>query len=305
MLNVDRLRVLREVVRAGTISGAARALSYTPSAISQQLAKLERETGATLLVRTSRGVRPTDAGETLAVRADAILAQLAAAEAEVRELAGRPRPLRIGSFPTAGASILPPALAAVARTHPDVEVRVEQLDPLEALARVGAGSLDVALVYEYERVPLPHDARVELVPLLVEPLLVVLRADHPAARATQVVLADLDGETWLSSSPRSSCHPFTERACLAAGFRPRIGLGFDDYTAMQALVAAGMGVAFAPESALVRPHPGVAVRPVAFTPPTRRISAAVAAGAPTDGAREAFLRALAGASGAADPALAV
>jgi DNA-binding transcriptional LysR family regulator len=304
MLNVERLRVLREVVRAGSISGAARALAYTPSAISQQLTKLERETGATLFVRSSRGVRPTEAGLALERRADEILVRLADAEAEVRELAGRPRPLRIGSFPTAGASILPPALQSLARSHPDVEVHVEQLDPLEALGRVGAGDLDLALLFEYEHVPLPGDERVVRTPLLVEPLRVVLRADHPAARATQVVLADLADETWLSSSGRSSCHPFTERACLAAGFRPRIGLGFDDYAAMQGLVAAGLGVAFAPDSALARPHPGVAIRPVAFRPPTRRISAAVHAAAPPHPGRDALLHGLTAAASAGNPALA-
>ena len=304
MLNVERLRVLREVVRAGSISGAAHALAYTPSAVSQQLAKLEREIGAALLVRSSRGVRPTDAGAALARRADDILGRLADAEAEARELGGRPRALHLGSFPTAGASILPPALQSLARTHPEVEVRVEQLDPLEALARLGAGELDLALLYEYEHVPLPGDARVELTPLFVEPLRVVVRADHPAARATQVVLAELADETWLSSSTRSSCHPFTERACAAAGFHPHIGLGFDDYAAMQALVAAGMGVAFAPDSALQRPHPGVAVRPVAFRGPTRQISAAVQAGASPHPGRDALLAGLVAASRADDDALA-
>jgi DNA-binding transcriptional LysR family regulator len=304
MLNVERLRVLREVVRAGSISGAARVLAYTPSAVSQQLAKLEREAGATLLVRSSRGVRPTDAGEALARRAEEILDRLADAEAEVRAVAGLPRPLRIGSFPTAGASILPPALRTLSRTHPDVEVRVEQLDPLESLARVAAGELDLALLYEYDHVPLPPDERVELTPLLEEPLRVVLRADHPSARATQVVLADLADETWLSSSPRSSCHPFTERACLAAGFRPRLGIGFDDYTAMQALVAAGMGVAFAPDSGLQRPHPGVAVRPVAFQGPTRRVYAAAPTGDGPHPGREALLRGLLAAAHAGNAALA-
>ena len=129
---------------------------------------------------------------------------------------------------------------------------------------------------------------------------VVLPADHPAARATRVVLAELADETWLSCSTRSSCHPFTERACAAAGFRPKIGLGFDDYTAMQALVAAGIEVAFAPDSALARPHQ-VAVRPVAFRA-SRRISAAVASDAEPDPGRDAFLRALVAAASAGDEA---
>ena len=220
-----------------------------------------------------------------------------------RSPAGRPRS-RIGSFPTAGASVLPPALRSLSRTHPDVEVRVEQLDPLEAMARVATHELDVALLYEYDHVPLPADARLELTPLFAEPLRVVLPADHPAARATQVVLAELADETWLSSSTRSSCHPFTERACAAAGFRAKIGLGFDDYTAMQALVAAGIGVAFAPDSALARPHPGVAVRPVAFQGPNRRICAAVASDVEPHAGRDAFLRALVAAAGAGDAAYA-
>jgi DNA-binding transcriptional LysR family regulator len=181
---------------------------------------------------------------------------------------------------------------------------VEQLDPLEGMAQVASHDLDLALLYEYDHVPLPADARLELTPLFAEPLRVVLPADHAAARATQVVLAELADETWLSSSTRSSCHPFTERACAAAGFRAKIGLGFDDYTAMQALVAAGIGVAFAPDSALARPHPGVAVRPVAFQGPNRRISAAVASDVEPHPARDAFLRELVAAAAEGDAAYA-
>jgi molybdate transport repressor ModE-like protein len=268
MLDVRRLRVLREVAREGSISGAAHALSFTPSAVSQQIAKLERETGAALLVRGSRGVRLTEAGERLVGHADAILERLAVAEAELRERAGE---LRVGSFPTAGAAILPEALRELARIRPEVRLAIVELDPLAGLARLLDGELDLALLYEYDHVPLPRDVRVETRLVLEESMRAILPAKHPAARRPAVVIGELADERWVQSTPRSSCHEFTRRVCRAAGFEPRIVAEFDSYEALQGMVAAGVGVGFAPDSALRRPHPGVAVKPVAFQPPSRRI----------------------------------
>jgi DNA-binding transcriptional LysR family regulator len=260
MLDVRRLRVLREVALHGSIAGAAEALRFTPSAVSQQVAKLEREAGVALVERGPRSVRLTAAGWRLVDHAEAILDRLARAEIELRALAGEVPALRLGAVTTAAVGIVPEALVRFGARRPDVEVTVTEADPLASLARLPARELDLAIVFEYDHVPLPADARVVFEVLLEEQLRVVR-------------LADLADETWIRSTPRSSCHPFTERACRAAGFEPRIRFEFDDYAAMQNLVASGAGVALAPDLGLTRLSPGVAARPIAFGP-KRRILAA-------------------------------
>jgi DNA-binding transcriptional LysR family regulator len=277
MLDVRRLRVLREVALRGSIAAAAESLRFTPSAVSQQVAKLELEAGIALLERGPRSVRLTPAGWRLVEHAEVILEQLARAEADLRELEGTPPVLRIGANTTAAASIVPGALTRFTAACPEIEVTVTEADPLVSLARVRVRELDLGIVFEYDHVPLPADPRIELELLLEEPMRVVLPASHPVARQRAVRLLDLAGETWIRSTNRSSCSPFTERACRAAGFEPKVRFEFDDYTAMQSLVASGAGVAFAPDLGLSRLHPGVAARPIAFGP-KRRIHAAFRAG---------------------------
>jgi DNA-binding transcriptional LysR family regulator len=273
MLDVRRLRVLREVALRGSIAGAAEALRFTPSAVSQQVAKLEREAGVPLVERGPRSISLTPAGWRLVDHAEAILDRLARAELELRSLAGEPPALRLGAITTAAVSIVPDALVRFGAARPDVEVTVTEADPLASLAGLPTRELDLAIVFEYDYVPLPSDARVVFEVLLEEPLRVVLPASHPLAKRRAVRLADLADETWIHSTLRSSCRPFTERACRAAGFEPRIRFEFDDYAAMQNLVASGAGVALAPDLGLTRLSPGVAARPIAFGP-KRRILAA-------------------------------
>lgn len=272
MLDVRRLRVLREVAVHGSIAGAARALSFTPSAVSQQLSKLERESGVALVERGPRSIRLTEAGVALVGHANVILDGLAAAEADMRLRAEQDgRSLRIGSFPTAGAMLLPEALAAFSRRHPDTQVTVHGLDPLVCLERLVGRGLNLAVVYEYDFVPLPRDERLALDLLLEEPMAVVLARRHPLASSRSVPLSELSSETWIKPTPTSSCHEFTARACRAAGFEPAIGFEFDDYQTMQTLVATGAGVAFAPSWTLSSINPGVVIRPLAFRPPARRL----------------------------------
>lgn len=273
MLDVRRLRVLREVALRGSIAGAAEALRFTPSAVSQQVAKLEREAGVPLVERGPRSISLTPAGWRLVDHAEAILDRLARAELELRSLAGEPPALRLGAITTAAVGIVPDALVRFGAARPDVEVTVVEADPLASLARLPTRELDLAIVFEYDYVPLPSDGRILFEVLLEEPLRVVLPASHPLAKRRAVRLADLADETWIHSTPRSSCRPFTERACRAAGFEPRIRFEFDDYAAMQNLVASGAGVALAPDLGLTRLSPGVAARPIAFGP-KRRILAA-------------------------------
>jgi DNA-binding transcriptional LysR family regulator len=277
MLDVRRLRVLREVALRGSIAGAAESLRFTPSAVSQQVAKLEREAGVALVARGPRSLTLTPAGHRLVEHAEVILERLAEAEAELRALDGSPPALRIGSNTTAAVSLVPSALSSFASVRPDVEVTVVEADPLVSLARLRARELDLAIVFEYDHVPLPADSRLAFELLLEEPMRVVLPANHPVARQRVVRLLDLADEIWIRSTSRSSCHPFTERSCQAAGFEPTIRFEFDDYAAMQSLVASGAGVAFAPDLGLTRLNPGVAVRPIAFGP-KRRVFVAHRAG---------------------------
>ena len=273
MLDVRRLRVLREVALRGSIAGAAEALRFTPSAVSQQVAKLEREACVALVERGPRSISLTPAGWRLVEHAEAILDRLARAEIELRALAGEPPALRLGAITTAAVGIVPDALVRFGAVRPDVEVTVAEADPLASLARLPTREIDLAIVFEYDFVPLPADPRVVYEVLLEEPLRVVLPASHPLAQRRAVRLADLAEETWIRSTPRSSCHPFTERACRAAGFEPRIRFEFDDYAAMQNLVASGAGVALAPDLGLTRLSPGVAARPIAFGPKRRVLAA--------------------------------
>lgn len=304
MLDVRRMRVLREVALRGSIAAAAEALSFTPSAVSQQVAKLEREAGVALVRRGPRSIQLTPAGRALVEHAEVILERLAAAEAELQELAGAEPTFRLGSITTAAASVLPDALARFASLRPETQVTVVEADPLVSLARLRSRELDAAVVFEYDHVPLPVDDRLEREVLVEEELRALLPAEHPAARQRAVRLVELAGETWISSTSRSSCHPFTERACRAAGFEPRIGFEIDDYTALQNHIAAGGGVGMAPEMALERPNPGVAVRPIAFGAPKRRVLVAWRAGEGDTAPVAAMRKALASAVGRREAALA-
>jgi DNA-binding transcriptional LysR family regulator len=298
MLDVRRLRLLREVALHGSIAGAARTLSFTPSAVSQQLSKLEREAGVALLERRPRSVRLTEAGRLLAGHAGEILDRIELAESELRALLpADARSLRLITFSTAGAALVPTALDYFAERRPQTSVSVSAVDPIAALASVARRDADLAVVFEYPYVPLPARQGVELELLLEEDLLVLVPRSHPLASAGDVDLMDLADETWIKSTRRSSCSPFTDRVCRAAGFAPRVGFEFDDYQSLQSLVAAGKGVAFAPRMALRPPHPGVVARPVAPKPPTRRIFTARREGDGTPGI-DALLGALRDSAGA-------
>jgi DNA-binding transcriptional LysR family regulator len=290
MLDVRRMRVLREVANRGSIAAAAQALSFTSSAVSQQLAALEREAGVALVERGPRSIRLTEAGRALVGHTDSVLAQLDAAESDIQAIAGVQRGrLRVGSFPTAYATIMPSAIREFRRRHDGVELLLTEADPRRGLASLKAGELDVALVYEYDFVPLEADDAVELVHLLDDPINAVLPRTHPAARKSSVRLNDLAEDLWVTSTSRSACHSFVRRACNAAGFEPRVTMESDDHGVWQGLVAAGVAVALASELSLPRTHPRIAVRPIRPRPLRRRIYAAHRIGAGRSPAVEAFL----------------
>jgi len=302
MLDVRRMRVLREVANRGSITAAAQALSFTPSAVSQQIAALEREAGIALVERGPRSIRLTEAGHALVGHTDEVLARLQAAELDIQAIGALRRgTLRVASFPTAYATIMPGAIAEFRRRHATVELTLTEADPRTSLNHLRMGDLDLALVYEYDFVPLATDEAVELVHLLDDPVNVILPRSHPAARKPVVRLEDLAGDPWITSTSRSSCHAFVRRACKAAGFTPNVTMESDDHGVWQGIVAAGVGVALASELSLPALLPNVVARPIAPTPLGRRVFAAHRVGAARAPAVAAMLDILATAVAAREP----
>jgi DNA-binding transcriptional LysR family regulator len=277
MLNVGRLRVLAEVAKRGSFSAAADALAYTQSAVSQQVAALEAETGMTLLERHARGVRVTPAGQALVEHAEGILARLEAAESELSAIAGlRAGQLRMASFPTAGATLMPLAIATFRSAYPDVELTLAEGEPEEIAPRLRAGEFDLALLFEFDEPA--ADAELKRIDLLRDPMYLALPREHPLARKSGLRLEDLRGEAWIQTSHESPCARHVVRSCHAAGFEPNVSFESDDYQTVQGLVAAGVGVALIPELALSIVREDIAIRELAPSPPARQVIAA----APTD-----------------------
>ena len=275
MLDVRRMKVLREVAQHGSFSAAAEALSFTQSAISQQIAALERETGTKLVERGARGIRLTEAGEVLVRHADAVLSRLASAEDELAALAGlRGGKLRISTFQSAGATLVPQAIAAFHRRYPDVELALIEAEPEPATEMMRAGELDLAIVYDFHGMPGELDEVLDCTHLLDDPYELLLASDHPLAARSRVRLADLADERWVHSTARSGCRIGVNHACATAGFEPHIAFETDEILAIQALVATGIGVALLPRLGLTTVHPGVTVVPVGRDAPVRSIHAA-------------------------------
>jgi DNA-binding transcriptional LysR family regulator len=275
MLNPQRLRVLREVVARGSFSAAAEALDYTQSAVSQAVATLEAETGATLIVRDRRGLRPTDAGTMLVEHAEGILARLDAAEESLASVLGlRAGRLRMASFPTAGATLMPLAVATFRAAHPEVELSLAEGEPEDIAPRLKAGEFDLALLFEFRGVTGSVAEGLPTVELLEDPMHVALPVDHPLAARPELRLEDLSGEGWVQTSASSPCARHVVRCCHAAGFEPSVSFESDDYLTVQGLVAAGVGVALIPELALSGVREDIVVRELAPETPVRRVVAA-------------------------------
>jgi DNA-binding transcriptional LysR family regulator len=273
MLDPRRLRVLREVAARGSFSAAAEALAFTQSAVSQQVAALERETGTRLVERGVRPVRLTDAGGALLAHAEAVLARLDEAEQELGEIAGLRRGrLRLASFPTAIATLVPRAVALFSQRHPEVDLTVVDDHRQGLLPRLARWELDLALIYDHEALPEP-DVQLERTHLLDDRFDLVVPEGHPLARRESVALGELAGETWLGGTPDGAYARIVLHSCRAAGFEPRIAFGSDDYNAVQAFVTVGLGVAMLPRLALAFARPGLA-RVALAEPPVRRIAAA-------------------------------
>ncbi|MFD7513582.1 LysR family transcriptional regulator [Streptomyces niveus] len=282
MIEARHLRVLRAVAATGSFSAAARELGCTQPAVSQQMKVLEASVGTTLLIRTSREMRLTQAGEVLVRHATGILSGLTAAEEEVAAIAGlRAGRVRLVSFPSGSSTLVPAALAALRAAHPGTRVSLVDAEPPRSVEMLRDGDCDVALAFRYDSV---HDdstadsardstgAAEEWGDLVVRPLLSdrlvgLLPEGHRLAGAETVSIADLADESWIAGCPR--CRRQLVDACEKAGFTPRIDFATDDYPAVIGLVGAGLGVAFLPELAMESVLPKAA-RTVTVEPAVRR-----------------------------------
>ncbi|GHB02245.1 MULTISPECIES: LysR family transcriptional regulator [Streptomyces] len=250
MYDPTRLAALVAVAEAGSITRAAARLGYTAPALSQQLAKLEREAGAVLLVRHHRGARLTAAGELLAGRARRVLDEMDQARHELARLAGLSGGrLRVGTFTTAGIHLLPPVLAAFRRAHPDVELTVTDYEPPSGVAAVAAGEVDLALTHAYEPATAePMPAGVSADPLLVEELVLITAVGHVLSEGSgSLPVGKLAGRPLISSAPAHPPRRGVERALAEAGATPAVVCESPGYALVCALVSAGLGVAVVPE----------------------------------------------------------
>jgi DNA-binding transcriptional LysR family regulator len=287
--HVRGIRVLCEVGTRGSFSAAADALGLTQSAVSQHVAALEREAGLPLVERGIRPTQLTEAGRVLVGHGTAIAARLDDAEQELGELAGRRSGrLRFGSFPTALTTFVPTALARLRREHPAVVLTVVDDHLQGLLPRLTDGTLDLAVVFEHDILPAGAPG-LRRIPLFDDTYRAVLPAEHRLARRRAAVgLSELAEDVWVGGHTASAWFSIVRHSCRAAGFEPRTSLASDDYRAVQAFVAAGLGVAVIPALAVATTVPGVEVRKLRGDAPVRRISVAH----PTDGFLSPAVRAM-------------
>ncbi len=297
MLDLHRLRLLREVHARGTVSAAAAALGYSTSAVSQQLSVLEREVGADLLERVGRNVRVTSAGMVLLSHADALLARAEAAEADVAEtVAGRlAGVVRVGGFQSAVLRIVAPSVRDLAESHPEIRVEVTEAEVEESTPALRLQQLDVVIGDEYVDQPRPVHDDLERSRLLSERINVVLPAGHPAADRDRVRLPDLADMSWAACQPGTGHHQMHLRVCRQlGGFEPDVRYTSDDFLILMELARTVGSATLLPDLVHAHDAPGVVVRPVAggnvrrevflltrqTSPPTvRAVAAALAAAA--------------------------
>ncbi|SEL17022.1 LysR family transcriptional regulator [Streptacidiphilus jiangxiensis] len=279
MLDPIRLLLLRELADRGTMTAVAAACGYTSSAVSQQLAVLEREAGVPLLERAGRRVRLTHEGERLVAHARIVLAALESAERDLRA-ADTPRgPVDLACFSTFAAVHVVPALITARELHPELRISLHELEPPEALDALRERRCEVAVGYTYNLTPAPAPPEFEVHPLAVEPVLLAVSAGTdpaaPDADAGPVDLRRLADVPWIVGSREDGSTALVRRVCAIAGFTPRIGHAVDDYQLVLRMVAHGLGVALVPRLAALAhsPGPGVRLRSIAGPEPTRSVHA--------------------------------
>ncbi|WP_375476894.1 LysR family transcriptional regulator [uncultured Jatrophihabitans sp.] len=277
LLDVARLRLLREIGLRGSIAGAARAVGITPSAVSQQLAALERETATSLVDRSPRGVELTGAGHALAARAEQVLDVLAAARADLDRLAGSVAgPVRLAAVASAAATFVSSAVCALRVDEPGLALSVVATEPEQGIGLLLAGDVDIAIVDEYDYVPLAVPDAATVRELAVEPLVLVLPAGARRRRPTLASLADAE---WVMPPAAAACGRAVRAACRTAGFEPRVRWQTDDMLLLVRAVADGHGVAVLPRRAVAADSAPVAVRTLREPVLRRRLLAVARASA--------------------------
>lgn len=258
-MDVARLRLLREVALRGSIAGAARELGLTPSAVSQQLAVLEREAGTALVDRSPRGVSLTGAGHALSLRAGEVLDVLAAARADLDRLAGAPGgPVSVAAVASAALTFVSAAASELTAVHPGIDLDVTVAEPSQALAALSTGDVDLAVVDEYDYVPLALPEAVVARQLCAESLVLVVPSEW--AGPGRPALSDLGAERWVMPPDDAACGQAVRAACRAAGFEPRVRWTSDDMLVLAAAVAAGHGIAVLPRLSVAAPPIDVEIR---------------------------------------------
>lgn len=294
MLNLERLRTLYTVARHGSVSAAAEGLHVTTSAVSQQLAKLERETGQQLLAKNGRGVRLTDAGRLLAEHAERILSQVELAQSDLEAQRGQAvGDLLIGAFPTAARGLMPAMLTRLRVDHPQLRARLQELEPGESVNCLVRGDIDLAVVLDWYNKPLPMPDGLVKAALLDDPADVAMPLDHPLARRSEVDLEDFANDDWVSWPKGEFCHEWLMLTLRAKGIEPRLSHTAEEHHTQLALVAGGFGVAVAPRLGRGPVPEGVRVVPVRHHSMRRHIYAiwrADADGRPSIRAAVAVLR---------------
>jgi DNA-binding transcriptional LysR family regulator len=267
MLDLSRLRLLRAVVATGSIRASASALGYTPSAVSQQLAALQRETGLRLLDRVGRGIEPTVAGRTLAEEAERLFEAVSRVEAVVGELrAGRIGGLSIGYFASAGATWLPPVVAALRTEFPELRLDLRMTE--------FGGDADIDIFVENPSKD--RSDRAEVRWLVDDPYFAIVREDDPLAPLAEVPLEELAGRRWVDNDlNHGACRQVLIDACAKVGFSPQFAVEMHDYTTAIPFVATGIGITVVPRLGIGTLPDGLTSIPVVSPTPVRHIGIAV------------------------------
>lgn len=271
MIEPAALRALTLIADTGSVAGAATALGFTPSAVSQQVKRLETQVGVPLLARAGRGVILTPAGESLTATAPDVFAAMdRATQAALARAAAPTGTLRVAAFSTAIRGLLAPALPALAVRHPNLHLAVTEHDPAEAAAALAAGSADLALLHDSATLPAwsgttPVRRMLRTEQIMLDVGDVIVRDDHPLAAAPQVMAADLRGDAWVTSPPGTACHDWFQRL-FARSPHPQVRHLIDDFSTQLALVAAGGGIALVPRLARPSLPRGLVALPVRPAP---------------------------------------
>lgn len=270
-LDVNRVRLLAEVARQGSMTAAASTLMYTPSAISQQMRRLETEVGQPVLERHPRGVTLTDAGHAIVDYAVTMERQLEALQARLDDIAGlRAGSLRVGTFPTVGASLLPLAVTEFRSRYPDVRLSVQSGRLAQLLDLLERRRVEIALLWDYEWSRIDVDG-LTLQQLRSDPTALVVSGTHPLAARQSVRMSELAEENWIIRGDQHPVADVLSRTARSAGFEPTVAFEANDYQEAQAMVAVGLGIALAPRLALANLRDDVTVVSLGDDAPSRRI----------------------------------